>query len=348
MEIFDLIPPGELTGFSRTALADRPVNRFRLSTVLPDQFVDDLVYRYNQGGGGGLVQAASYRAWDSEPGFGSRKGLKRVTGELPPIARQMLLDEYTQLRTRGAQDQQIEDALLRDAESLVRSIDARLELARGDALVNGKVTLAEQGVEAEVDFGRKASHSVTAAVAWTNPAAEVIDEISSWVETYIDTNGAPPGQILTTNKVMQALKRNTQLLQLRFPTIADPSGLRLQNEDVNQLFANEGWPAPTVYDARVQVGNTPQRVIAEGTFLLLPEPGTGLDGSTRMGATLWGTTLEAQEPEYGIEDGALPGIVVAAFKQKTTPVQVITIASAIGIPILGDPDLSFVAATGVV
>ncbi|ALE77680.1 hypothetical protein WY02_03565 [Pseudonocardia sp. AL041005-10] len=348
MEIFDLIPPAELTGFSRETLADRPINQFRLSEDLPDDTIDDLVYRFTRGGGG-LVQAASFRTFDTEPGFGARKAVSRVTGELPPIARQMLLDEYHQLRNRGTQNNPaLERALEDDAAQLTRSIDARLELARGQALVESKVQLAENGVAAEVNFGRKGSHTAVAGTSWADPNAPMMQDIDAWMQTYSDTNGDLPGKTLTTLKVMQQMKRNKQMLRLRYPTIADPSDLRLQQNDIDEIFRNEGWPAPRLYDAKVvnPAGQT-QRVIKQGAFLLLPTPGDGLDGSTRMGATLWGTTLEAQEPEYGIEEGDLPGIVVGAFKQKTTPIQVVTIASAIAIPILGDPDLSFCADTGV-
>lgn len=347
MDIFDLIPPAELTGYAREALADRPVNQFQLSAWLPDDTVDDLVYRYARGGGG-LVEAASFRAYDAEPGFGRRRGAARVTGELPPIARQMFLDEYTQLRTRGSADAQIEQALEGDALTLVRQIDARLELARGDALVRGKVALAEDGVEAEVDFDRNPAHSPAAAVAWSDPTAPIMSDVEAWMQQYVTTNGALPSTILSTSKVVQAMKRNHDLLSLRYPNIADPSNLRLQVSDINELFANEGWPTIRQYDAQV-VGTNRQvtRIIAQGSFLLLPAPGGGLDGTASMGKTLWGTTLEAQEPDYGLEDSDLPGLVVAAFKQKTTPVQVVTIASGIAIPILGDADLSFCGRTGV-
>jgi hypothetical protein len=346
VDIFDLVDPAELTGFARQALADRPVNQFRLSSILPDETIDDLVYRFTTGGGG-LTQAAGFRTWDAEPGFGKRRGVSRVTGELPPIAHQMFLDEYTQMRSRNNTDAMI-NAIFDDAATLVRQIDARFELARADALVNGSVTLAENGVEASVSFGRKSEHQRTAGTAWSTTTADIIGDIEDAIAVYVDTNGVAPGMFLTTAKVLQAMKRNEGMLKLAYPTIADTTGLRLQSNDVNQIFADEGWPAIQTYDANVLgVDGVQRRILPEGVFLMLPTPGGGADGSQRMGATLWGTTLEAAEPEYGVEAGDMPGLVVASFKQKTTPVQVVTIASAIGIPILGDPNLSLRLSTGV-
>jgi hypothetical protein len=341
MEIYaDHVTPAELTGYAREGLADRAENQFSLARWLPNRTVNDLVFRFNKSTSG-LIEAATYRAYDSEPRFGSREGLARVTGELPPIARQMLLNEYDQLRLRSA-DQEVRDLLLRDAERLTRQINARFEVARGDALVNGSVTIAEDGVSASVSFGRKSAHSVTAATVWSNySAATVLDDIEAWTQVYSDTNGELPGSILTSTKVARAIMRNDQIRSQLYPNSADR---RLTRADLNAFLEEFGLPQITTYDAKVKVNGAEQRIIPEDRFIFLPAPGNPNDElSSDMGATLWGTTLESQEPEYQIESGEQPGIVVAAMKQKTTPIQVVTVASAIGIPILANPDLSFVA-----
>lgn len=57
---------------------------------------------------------------------------------------------------------------------------------------------------------------------------------------------------------------------------------------------------------------------------------------------MWGRTLESQEPEYGIEAGDQPGIVAGSYKEHD-PVSTWVKATAIGMPVLANPDLSFVA-----
>jgi hypothetical protein len=335
MDIFDLITPAELTGYAREALADRPENALQLSEILPHQQVDDLNYRFNRGGGG-LAAAASFRAYDAEPRFGKREGLTRVSGELPAIGQQYVLGEYDQLRLRQA-NEQIRNLLLRDAARIARAIDTRFEFARGQALVEGKVTLNEDGVVAEVDFGRLATHSVAPVTLWSNLAASTpIDDLQAWRDVYVDTNGQPPGVIMTSTRVVNYLVRNAQVRSMVLPVGSTVTQVR--RSDLDAVMTDFGLPAIRVFDARaIDQTGVSRRVIADDKLLFLPPDGT------ELGATLWGTTLEAQESQYGIAPADHPGVVVGAFKQSTTPIRVFTIGSAIGIPILGDPDLSFVA-----
>lgn len=337
MEIYsEYITPAELTGYARAALADRPENALQLSSYLPFQQVNDLVYRWNMGSTAGLAEAASFRAYDAEPKFGRRDGISRMTGELPPIGQQYLLGEYDSLRLRNAGDE-IRQLLLRDAARIARAIDTRFEFARAQALVEGKVTLAEDGVQAEVDFNRKASHSVAPATLWSNLSSSTpIDDLQSWRDTYVDSNGQEPGVILTSTRVVNYLVRNAQVRSMVLPVGSTVTQVR--RSDMNAILTDFGLPSISIYDARaVDVTGVSRRFIADDRLLYLPST------ATELGATLWGTTLEAQEPEYGISAGEHPGLVVGAFKQKETPIRVFTIGSAIGIPLLGNPDMSFVA-----
>lgn len=341
VDIYDLITPPELTGYARAALADRAVNQRLLSQWLPPRPVNDLLYRYSKGSGAGLAEAASFRAYDAEPRFGRRDGISRVTGELPPIGEQYVLGEYDSLRLRNATTE-IRDLLLRDAARIAVSIDTRFEFARADALVNGSVTLAEAGVQATVDFGRSAAHSVAPLTLWSDlDDSKPIDDFQSWRDTYVDTNGSVPGAILMSTKVRNYLLRNTQVGGFVFPSsLAANRPGQVTSTNLNQVLSDFELPPITVWDARaVDQTGTSRRFLPDDKVLFLPAPADAVD----MGATLWGTTLEAQESQYGIQAADHPGLVVGAFKQTTTPIRVFTIGAAIGLPILANPDLTFVA-----
>lgn len=335
--------PAELTGYSRAALADLSENQFQLTRWLPNNTINDLTYRFSRGGGG-LTEAASYRAFDSEPDFGSREGISRVTGSLPPIARQMLLNEYDQIVIQNnGSGQEIRDLLLRDAERLTRQIAARIEVARGDALVNGSVTINERGVQATVDFDRNPAHVVTpAGPVWSTYATSTpLDDFEEWIELYVATNGSRPAVALMSSKAAQALVRSAQISTGIFGPGAERRTTRTL---LNEFFTEQEFPQIVTYDAQVSVAGVAQRIIPEDRVLLLPSAGDANDPeSGSLGATLWGTTVESREPDYGIESGDEPGIVVGAFKNSTTPVQVVTIASAIALPVLANPDLTMVA-----
>src|SRR5690606_2734994 len=103
----------------------------------------------------------------------------------------------------------------------------------------------------------------------------------------------------------------------------------------------------TTYDAQVNVNGSAQRIVPVDKLLMLPAPVAPDDvEGTQLGATLYGTTVEAMEPDYGLE-GDEPGIVVGSHRTDD-PVAIWTKASAIGLPVLANPNLALVADVGMV
>jgi hypothetical protein len=334
----DYAQPAELTGYTREALANLPRNQFALRRWLPDDTIDDLIYRFSRGGEG-LTEAATYRSYDAEAPIGSRPGVTRVTGELPPISRKIRLGEYERLLQRRL-DEAIGDQIFSDATRMMRAIAARIELARGEALSNGSLVFNENGVVATLDFGRAAGHTVTAGTVWSNPAATILSDLLSWRSTYVTTNdGLAPGAIVTSETVIAAMLRNTELRTLLATTAGTPS--IVSRDNLNQVLAAHGLPPIFEYNAQVRVNGTAQRVIPSDRVLLLPA-GSEADDGTVLGTSLWGTTAEALSSDYAIEESEAPGIVAGAYETKD-PVALWTKASAIAVPILANPNLSFSA-----
>lgn len=336
-----VIEPTVLTGVIRQALFDQQVNTFTLSRWLPNVDIDDITFKFASGGQG-LAEAAVYRSWDTESRIGRREGVSQVMGELPPISEKIPLDEYDQLRLRKLDNPALLPFIARDAERLARNIGARFELARGDAIFNGSLTINENGVQQTVAFGRNAAHTVTASVLWSSYAtATPLDDLESWVQTYSDDNGQLPGRILMSRTVLGHLRRCDQIKGQVFP-LANASPM-VNSEQVRTVFDSLDLPPYELYDAQVKVDGTSTRVTPVNKIALLPAPGAANAGQpTDFGGTLLGTTLESQEPEYGLAAGEQPGVVAAAYKSRD-PIRLWTHAAAIGMPVLSEPDLSFVA-----
>ncbi|QJU54341.1 major capsid protein [Herbiconiux sp. KACC 21604] len=331
----DFIPPAELTGYARAALADLEVNQFTLSEFLPSVAVDDLVYRFTRGGRG-LAEAATYRSYDAEASIGKRPGAARVQGELPPVSRKIRLSEYDRLRQRHA-DGPVADAIYSDTDLMVEAVAARIELARGSALSAGTVTINEDGVIATVDFGRRAGHTnVAPGTLWSVAAsATPIADMIAWRKTYRANNGGRnPGAFLTSETVVSNILRAQEVRNLAaangtVPSIISPLLL-------NSILATYSLPPIVVNDAQINVEGIATRVIPENNFLMLPAV-----GDRNLGGTFWGTTAESLEPDYGIE-GDEAGIVAGAYSTKD-PVALWTKAAGIALPVLANPDLSFQA-----
>ncbi|WP_432158648.1 MULTISPECIES: major capsid protein [unclassified Streptomyces] len=337
MQLFtEYATPAELTGYAREALREREENQFSLNRWLPNDTVNDLVYRFNKGGGG-LVEAAVYRAFDAESDIGSRSGAARVTGELPPISRKMPVGEYEQIRMRNVDTQasELRDAMEADSIKLVSAIAARVELARGDAIFNGSVTIAENGVSAGVDFGRSAAHSVTAATLWSSTeTATAYDDLQAWLDVYNDTNGDLPAFTLMSRKIYNFLRRNKQIRELAYRG-ASTAPTVLTRDDLNNILGDFDIPPVQIYDAKVSVDGTATRVTPEDKICFLPAQGEAL------GKTLWGVPVEANDPRYGLQ-GDAAGVAVGGYKSED-PQTLWTRATSIVLPVAAAPDLTFVA-----
>ena len=339
----DYILPAELSGYARMAAANLPVNRFRLAGWLPTRPIDDLDYRYTQGGEQ-LIEAATFRAFDAEASIASRPGVIRRTGSLPPISRKILLTEYDRLRIRANPELAIRNALFSDAERVTRQIATRLEVARGDALLNGAVTINEGGVVASIDYGRPGACSQTASVLWSTVAtSDPIKDLVAWTQAYVDLNGERPAVLLTSTRVRGLMLQSAAVRQLAsvgaiVPGIVSPATL-------DSILESFQLPKVVPYDVRYSVvtngTSVATRVIDDRYGILLPaEVGPTDYAGTTLGATFTGTTAESLDPSYGIEPGAEPGIVCGVYREED-PISLWTKAAAIALPVVANPQLAW-------
>lgn len=334
--VWDLIDPVELTNYARQYDIEvlRPDAQFTLDRFLPDTNVQDLEYRIRKGSLSD-VDAAVYRAWDTPPPMTGRAGVSYIRGSLGPVSRQISITEEESLRQealdRGTDDP-ILDAIYNDVELMVRSVQARIELARGDVINDGKVTINENGLALEANFGRRSAFSKVAATAWTSAASPILTDLLAWIEEYTDINGVEPGSILMSRSRLANLALNTEIRSYAAANGTTPA--RVNQATVADIFAAEGLPPIELYDTQVRVDGVRTRVLPVDKVFLMPPQGEPL------GATLFGPTAEAlMLRERGlIERVQAPGIV-ALVLQNDNPVQTFTLATATALPTTPNPDL---------
>ena len=330
----EAITPAELTGFARAAVEDVERAKGTLAPFLPNESVPDVVVRtvLESDGTGELAQ---YRSFDAETPIGSGGKGKRNVYELLPLGLKERVGEYDQLR-RNAQAMDlvkagIENATLRVSQAVVD----RLEVGRGQVLDTGKLTIEENGVYQVVDFGRPGSHDFAPNTPWNLGAGDPVQELVGWCDAYADANqGSQPGVILTSRKVVAVLQRSESIRAI-VATLAGAPGI-VSREALDAALTSFGLPPIRIYDRKIR--GVP--VLNPDAVYLLPAPGA-VTGTSPLGATFYGQTLEASEPEYGLAAVDQPGLVVGSWKTRD-PIGVWVHSNAIAMPIMVNPAASMV------
>lgn len=335
----DIIDPATLTGYARASLADYEARKGSLVRWLPNRIVPDIVARFVKGANG-LVDVASFRAYDAEPTIGKFQDVQRVTLELPALGRNLPVSEYNQLRAQGANpgDDTVLGTIQRATDLAVRAVADALEQVRGTLLVTGKATVAGF---MDDDFGRAGGHTVTAGTAWTTTSADALGMLTTWSDTYTDANGEAPGAIVTSTRVLRLMAKLDQFKTQLLNSASRPATV----QDVRNIVEAAGLPPIYLYDRRISVAGATQRVVADDRLLLLPAPVDDPNDweSTQLGATFWGRTLSSLEADWGIEEADQPGLVTGVYRGEKPPMIAEVLADAIGMPVLANANLSLCA-----
>lgn len=330
----EAVTPAELTGFARAAIEDVERQKGTLAVFLPNDSVPDVVVRtvVDSDGTGELAQ---YRSFDAETPIASGGKGSRKTFELLPLGLKERVGEYDQLRRQaGAMDlvkAGIENATLRVSQAVVD----RLEVARGQVLDTGRLVIDENGVTQIVDYGRPSGNNITAEDPWNRDGSDPVEYLISVCDLYADLNqGSQPGVVLTSRKVVARLQRSETIRAIVATLQGAPS--IVSREALTAALASFGLPPLSIYDRKIRG----QHVLDPDAVYLLPAAG-GVTGQSPLGATFYGQTLEASEPEYGLAPVDQPGLVVGSWKTKD-PIGVWVHSNAIAMPVLVNPVASMV------
>jgi hypothetical protein len=288
-------------------------------------------------------RTARFRAFDARLHVSERDVTMTKQVKLPPLSSSISVGELERLqlefaRLGGTNPSAIVDAIYDDATNLTREVLARMEQARGDVLTDGKFTLAGEGnLTMEADFGVPGGHIVTAGTPWSTVAtATVIADLTSWVNTYVATNGSRPVGMVTSTRVMNYMLQNAEIRSLAASLAGSPGLVTRPTLDAT-LAAFGLPPVSLVYDSAVDVDGVTTRVIPDDRVILFGE---------NVGYTAWGVTatalelVNAAQSDLGFSEA--PGIVGTVIKEGP-PFRQYTYVDAVGMPVLENPRRLFIA-----
>lgn len=340
----------ELTTFSRAI----PVRTdFLLSqSILPTRVINSVKYSTSQSSI--TVGAAKYRAFNAPTPFLRATAAKSVReGYLLPLGGKEAIEEFAIILdeiARGANDERLLEALYNNIQNQTLAIHSRLEVAAGDVLADGILTINENGVVQEANYGVPSAHKPTASVLWSNVAtARPLTDELAWIQTLADAGLPIPERVVTSRKVLSFMIQNAEYRNTYWggetAGVTRPS---LTPEQFNSVRGQYGLPAITIYDVQVAIADevtgalSTVRVLPENKFLMFP-PNTGQGlGNTLMGLTAEGIAMSAgQNPGIVRSDAA--GII-STVQVEDDPVAITTKTGAVGLPVLHTPG-EYIAAT---
>lgn len=337
----DVIDPATLSGYARASLADYEARKGTLARWLPNRVVPSIDVKFVKGQSG-LVEVAEFRAYDAEPTVGSAQPAKTVTLELPALGRNFPISEYNQLRANGANpgDDAVLVTIRNTTDTAVRSIADAIEKLRGTVLETGKATVSGF---MDDDFGRSGNNTDSAGVKWdaSSGTIDVLGDLTEWIDSYIDTNGEAPGAIIASMKVVRAIAKTDQFATQLVNSASRPATLA----QVNEVLVGSEFPPIYPYDRRVRSGGSNAKVLNEKKIILAPAPVEDVNDyqGTALGGTFWGRTLTSQASDWDIPEADQPGLVTGVYRNEKPPMIAEVIGDAIGMPVLANADLTFVA-----
>lgn len=266
------------------------------------------------------TDAMKFRAWDGEAAHGKTvtQSGENYTG-LIPLSKMGHISERDVINHAG------DSTWLNTKASeifyqLGQGAAVRIEIARIAALYDAKITVEENGLKAQTwTFDRPtALGKLAPAKLWSDPTADPVTDVQKWVEAIRKERGRIPGAVLTTSKVIDALRVNETFRTELSGDSLDHSKTRLTRAEVLDVLRTScGLTDVRMIDLLYQdleIDNglklpvDTNALIAPGTFIVFPSY-----NDLNLGFTASGPTVEGQDPEYGINKSVNDGFIGAMF-----------------------------------
>lgn len=345
--ITDIIDVPEMIGYVRTATAAEIDGL--LSRLLPQRDITDGSLKWAlMNIDVPVYEVAKFRAWDAPSPLGKRPGFVEIAGEVLPLGLSMRLNEEEIVRfnnfraalaNRTGGDAGTLADVYDDAMQTARAAQWRIQRARADVLVDGKVSITENGVVGvEADFGVPGTNIVTAATLWSDTTNAVpVTNLKAWQAVYRAANGGrnPAAWIVSTD-VINDLTLNAQIRNLAPVTGVVPGIITAQT--VGQVLGAQGVAPFVVFDGEGPNPTTGvmERLINARKVIGVPAANLGevFMGTHPMMSGLVGRGIMRRDQAPGI---------VTWVEEETRPAAVITTSEAVCMPVLRDPKALFVA-----
>ena len=342
MNIFDLVQSKEIASYWNTAQEN--TQAYLGEELFPSNKKLGLDLKWLKGSKG-LPVVLKLAAFDSKAVPRSRIGVDKISSEMPFFKESMYIDEELRQELNKvietANEAYINSIVARifdDEQTLLVGAAAARERMRMMLLTTGTIAMSSNGQSYTYDYGLTSEQKPTVSKSWSDPTADIIEDIKKYQAEREDETGIKPTRAVCSRKTMGYLTSNNGIRSAIWGVNNQAAiNAPISTAKVQQYLAEECDLDVIVYSKKYkdESGKT-MPFVADDTFVMFP------DGV--LGNTWFGTTPEESDlmGSAGVDNVSIvdTGVAITTMK-KADPVNVETKVTQITLP-------SFEAANGVV
>lgn len=213
---------------------------------------------------------------------------------------------------------------------LIEATDITLERMRMEALTTGTITLSSNGQSYTYDYEVPASQKITVSKSWSDPTADIIGNIQSYVDL-MKAKGVIITRAVCNSSVLNYFKTNTAMKNAIY--VFAGGTVNITTETARRYLEAETGIRFAVYDnVYVDEQGTAHKYVPDDTVVFMPD---GILGYTNLGTT-------PEESDLMNNLNARVSIVnegvAVTTSQMVDPVNVDTKVSMIALPSFEEAD----------
>ena len=337
ISIFDIVTPGNVISYYDSRMANQDTYMGEMLFPATKQLGTELT---KIGGRAGVPVELKASAFDVQATFRDRLSVETRTQTMPFFKEGMRVDEKIRqqlLNLASAGNAQVLAPLVRnifdDTSNLLRGARVTRERMVMELISTGKIAINNNGVAMEYDYGIDDDYQkVKVAEAWSDTEnSNPLKDMRDWVEDFKIRYGVTLGYAVMTSKTFSYIANNKNVIKQLYPTVTDPSGLMIRNEQVKQLVLDTVGVRilinNNIYATQVRGAN--KKFFPDNVVSFLPDSGV-------LGNMVFGTTPEEVDLLNSALTSAKVQITDTGVAVKTSvsydPVNVNTIVSQICLP----------------
>lgn len=206
MSIYDLILSSEIVSYWELLLQDR--EPFMGEELFPDDKKLGLTLGWLKGANG-MPVVLKPSAFDVQAIPRPRIGFEKMSMEMPFFKESKYIDEELRQELNKvieSGNQAYIDAIVNrifaDEMELLEGASAQRERMRMMALTTGTIVMEGNGQVYEYDYKMSDEHKVTVKTSWSDPSANILDDIRKGIQKIEEDTGVTVARAVTSGKII--------------------------------------------------------------------------------------------------------------------------------------------------